>query len=56
MSTGKTKPQYYKDLVVWQRGMDLVVMCYRLTPTSRRLKEWDCRFKSENLQSRSHLT
>ena len=40
MSTSKGKPQYYKDLVVWQRGMDLVVMCYRLTndfPPSERM-------------------
>jgi four helix bundle protein len=30
----------YKDLLVWQRGMDLVVMCYKLTerfPASERL-------------------
>jgi four helix bundle protein len=31
--------KYYKDLLVWQRAMDLVVLCYRLTdrfpPTER---------------------
>ncbi len=26
----------YEDLVVWQRGMDLVVICYKLTSTFSR--------------------
>jgi four helix bundle protein len=34
-----TDVRYYKDLLVWQKGMDLVVLCYRLTdrlPSSER--------------------
>jgi four helix bundle protein len=27
------KVKSYKDLLVWQRAMDLLVMCYRLTET-----------------------
>jgi four helix bundle protein len=34
-----TDVKYYKDLLVWQKGMDLVVLCYQLTdrfPSSER--------------------
>lgn len=36
-----TKVRSYKDLLVWQRAMDLVVMCYKLTeafPPSERFR------------------
>ena len=34
----KTKVQSYRDLIVWQKAMDLVVECYKLT---KRLPDWE---------------